>query len=135
MTEQLWQAAHWLVGKTHGDEPSPELVKKVLEYVSDASHHTLAEPLTGAPLVALYAGVALHLLGHVGFRRRNIGTWNPHRTLVAIALLILLPVAWQLPALAALAIVAGLLSLLVAYELWRFRSARDQVRHHPGPAG
>ena len=64
---------------------------------------------------------------------RNVGTWNPHRTVVAIALLLLLPVAWRVPALAALAIVAALLSALVAYELFRFRQARDQVRHHPAP--
>ena len=106
-------------------------LKKVLEYVSDATHHSLTEPLTGVPLVALYCGVAVHLLGHVGFRRRNVGTWNPHRTIVAAALLVLLPVAWRIPALAALAIVAGLLSLLVGYELLRFRQARDRVRHRP----
>ncbi len=110
-------------------------LKKVLEYVSDATHHTLAEPLTGAPLVALYCGVAFHLLGHVGFRRRNIGTWNPHRTIAAALLLILLPVAWRLPALASLALVTGLLSALVAYELFRFRQARDRVRHHLPPGG
>lgn len=108
-------------------------LKKVLEYVSDGTHHTLTDPLTGAPLVALYGGVALHLLGHVAFRLRNVGTWNPHRTVVAVALLLLVPVAWRVPALAALAIVAALLSALVAYELFRFRQARDQVRHHPAP--
>ncbi|MGB8383499.1 MAG: low temperature requirement protein A, partial [Dermatophilaceae bacterium] len=108
-------------------------LKKVLEYVSDSTHHSLTEPLTGVPLVALYGGVAVHLLGHVGFRRRNVGTWNPHRTIVAAALLVLLPVAWRIPALAALAIVAGLLSLLVGYELVRFRQARDRVRHRPSP--
>lgn len=82
-------------------------LKKVLEYVSDAEHHELTDALTGVPLIALYGGVAVHLLGHVAFRRRNIGTWNPHRSLVAALLLLLLPVAWQLPALASLALVAG----------------------------
>lgn len=102
--------------------------KKVLEYVSDTSAHTLADPLSGVPLVALYAGVAVYLLGHVGFRRRNVGTWNPHRTLAAAVLLLLLPVAWVLPALAALGLVAGVTSVLVCYEMLRFRRAREAVR-------
>jgi hypothetical protein len=81
-------------------------------------------------LVALYLGVAVHLLGHVAFRRRNIGTWNPHRSLAAVTLVLLLPVAWQLPALAALALVAGILGTLVGYEALKFRVDRDRVRHH-----
>jgi low temperature requirement protein LtrA len=110
-------------------------LKKVLEYVSDTEHHDLTDPLTGLPLVSLYAGVAVYLLGHVAFRRRNIGTWNPHRTLAAAVLLLLIPVAWRLPALASLALVAALLCALVGYEFVRFRQARDEVRHHPQPSG
>lgn len=105
-------------------------LKKVLEYVSDTEHHDLADALTGVPLIALYGGVAVHLLGHVAFRRRNVGTWNPHRSTVAAALLLLLPLAWQLPALASLTLVAALLAALVGYEVLRFGAARDQVRHH-----
>jgi low temperature requirement protein LtrA len=104
-------------------------LKKVLEYVSDTEHHTLADPLELVPLLALYGGVAVHLLGHVAFRRRNIGTWNPHRTATAILLLALIPLAWRLPALAALAVVAVVLAALVGYEALRFREARDRVRH------
>jgi low temperature requirement protein LtrA len=109
-------------------------LKKVMRYVSDSQHHDLGDALTGVPLLALYVGVAVHLLGHVAFRRRNIGTWNPHRSavavVVAVAVAVAVPVAWRLPALAALAVVAGLLATLVGYEAWRFRSARDVVRHH-----
>lgn len=108
-------------------------LKKVLEYVSDVEHHNLTDALTGVPLIALYGGVAVHLLGHVAFRRRNVGTWNPHRSAVAVAILLLLPVAWQLPALASLALVAGLLAALVGYEVVRFGTARKEVRHHPAP--
>jgi len=104
-------------------------MKKVLEYVSDSEAHDVTDALTGAPLIALYSGVAVYLLGHVAFRRRNVGTWNPHRSLAAAALLLLLPVAWQLPALAALALVAGVLAALVGYEVRRFGPAREQVRH------
>jgi len=49
-------------------------LKKALEYVSDTAHHDLADPLTGVPLVTLYGGTAVYLLGHVAFRHRNIGT-------------------------------------------------------------
>lgn len=110
-------------------------LKKVLEYVADVDHHDLADPLTGMPLVALYAGVAVHLLGHVAFRRRNIGTWNVHRSLVALALLLLIPVGWQLPALGALGLVAVLLVVLVGYEAVRFATARDRVRHQDHAPG
>ena len=105
-------------------------LKKVLEYVADTSDHELTDALTGVPLIALYVGVAVHLLGHVAFRRRNIGTWNPHRSLAAVILVVLLPLAWQLPALAALAVVAGVLAALVGYESLRFRVDRERVRHH-----
>ncbi|MEO6471355.1 MAG: low temperature requirement protein A [Aeromicrobium sp.] len=105
-------------------------LKKTLTYVSDTDHHTLTDALTGVPLVALYVGVAVHLLGHVAFRRRNVGSWNIHRSIAALALLILIPVAWHLPALASLALVAATLTALVAYEVVRFGEARDQVRHH-----
>jgi low temperature requirement protein LtrA len=105
-------------------------LKKVLEYVSDTESHTLLDPLTGVPLIALYGGVAVYLLGHVAFRRRNTGTWNPQRVAVAAALLLLAPFAWHLPAMASLALVALLLTGLVAYETVRFRQARNEVRHH-----
>jgi low temperature requirement protein LtrA len=106
-------------------------MKKVLEYVADTHHHDLGDALTGTPLVALYGGVALYLLGHVAFRRRNVGSWNPHRTIAAACLLLLLPFAWRLPAVAALGVVAAVLVALVVYELVRFGAARDEVRHQP----
>ena len=106
-------------------------LKKVLEYVADIEGHDLSDALTGVPLVALYGGVAVYLLGHVAFRWRNVHTWNPHRAFAAGALLVLIPVAWRLPALAALGLVAALLALLVCYELWRFGEARDRLRYHP----
>ncbi len=108
-------------------------LKKVLEYVSDTEQHDLGDALSGVPLVALYGGVAVHLLGHVAFRRRNVGSWNPHRSAAAVALLVLLPFAWQLPALASLALVAVVLAALVGYEVTRFAAARDRVRHHHAP--
>jgi len=109
-------------------------MKKVLEYVSDTEHHTLADPLKGVPLLALFLGVAAYLIGHVGFRRRNTGTWNPHRTVAAVVLVAAVPVAWNLPALASLGIVAAVLVGLVLYESVRFAEARDRVRHETSHA-
>ncbi len=104
-------------------------LKKVLEYVADDDHHELSDALTGVPLAALFGGVAVYLAGHVSFRRRNVGSWNPHRLTAIAVVLVLLPVAWQLPALVSLGLVAGVLVGLVAYETVRFRQARDAVRH------
>ena len=35
------------------------------------------EPLKTVPAVALFGGVALYYVGHVGFRLRNVGTREP----------------------------------------------------------
>jgi hypothetical protein len=61
----------------------------------------------------LYVGLAVHLLGHMAFRRRNVGTWNPYRSLAAVVMVVLVvlpPLPWQLPAPAALALVASVLA-------------------------
>ena len=54
------------------------------------------------------------------FRRRTIG---------AGVLLALIPVAVAIPALAALALVGAVCSLVVAYEAIRYRTHRVRVRH------
>jgi hypothetical protein len=54
------------------------------------------------------------------FRRRTVG---------AIALLALVPAAVAIPALAALALVSAVCSLVVTYEVIRYRAARVRVRH------
>ena len=41
------------------------------------------EPLKLVPAVALCAGPALYLLGHIAFRLRNVGTLNKQRLVVA----------------------------------------------------
>jgi hypothetical protein len=53
-------------------------------------------------------------------------------TLHAALLLVLIPVAVAIPALAALALVSGVCSLAVAYEAIRYRESRTRVRH-PAP--
>lgn len=44
-------------------------------------------------------------------------------------LVALLPVAVELPSLATLAILAGVLAALVGYEAFRLAEARDRARH------
>jgi uncharacterized membrane protein YhhN len=93
---------------------------------------TLAEvgdPLDAVPATALLGGAAAYLLAHVAFRLRNLHTLNKQRLACAVLLLALIPVAVELPALATLAILAGVLTALISYEALRFAEARDRVRH------
>jgi low temperature requirement protein LtrA len=96
-------------------------IKKTLGDVDDA--------LEVVPATAAMGGTAIYLLAHVAFRLRNLGTLNPQRLACAILLFALLPVALELPALATLGVLAGVLGVLVAYEAVRFSEARDRVRH------
>ncbi len=103
-------------------------IKKVAEYVGDASHHTLADPLPATALWSLYAGVAAYLIGHLGFRLRNVGSVNVPRAVVAGLLLVTPLAAGQLPALAALAVLAAVLVALIVFEVVRYAEARAAVR-------
>jgi low temperature requirement protein LtrA len=93
---------------------------------------TLAD--VGAPLelvsaTALLGGSALYLLAHVAFRLRNVHTVNWQRSICALVLVVLIPVARDLPALGTIAVLAAVLTTLIAYETIRFADARDRVRH------
>jgi low temperature requirement protein LtrA len=83
-------------------------VKKTLEHVED--------PIPDVAAVALCAGVALYLAADVAFRRRCLGTLDRQRLVAAGACAALLPLALELPALAALATVAAVCVALVGYE-------------------
>jgi low temperature requirement protein LtrA len=96
-------------------------VKKTLGHVD--------EPLAVVAAAGLCGGVALYLLAHVAFRLRNVGSLNRQRLATAAALLALVPLTRDAPALATLALVAGVLTVLIAYEAIRFAEARERVRH------
>ena len=85
------------------------------------------EPLHLVPAVALCAGPALYLLGHIAFRLRNVHTLNRQRLVVAILLLALIPLVHAIDALAALALVSALLVGLVVYEYVRFHEHRQDL--------
>jgi low temperature requirement protein LtrA len=89
----------------------------------------VGDPLKLVPAVALYGGASLYLLAHVAFRLRNLGTVNRQRLACAALLGALVPVAVEVPALAALGILVAVLAALIAYEAIRFADARDRVRH------
>ena len=89
----------------------------------------VGEALDTVPAVALCGGAALYLLGHIAFLFRTTARVFRRRTVGAVALLALTPAAVAIPALAALALVSVVCSLVVAYEVIRYRAARVRVRH------
>jgi low temperature requirement protein LtrA len=89
----------------------------------------VGETLDTVPAVALCGGAALYLLGHIAFLFRATEYLFRRRTAGAIVLLALIPVALATPALAALALVAAVCSMIVAYEAIRYRETRVGVRH------
>ena len=95
-------------------------MKKTLEDVS--------EPLDLVPVAAALGGTAIYLLAHVAFRLRNVHSLNTRRLLCAVLLFALIPVAHEIPALAAIAILAGILAALIAYEVIRYSEFRERIR-------
>jgi low temperature requirement protein LtrA len=89
----------------------------------------VGEELDTVPAVALCGGAALYLIGHVAFLFRTTGRLFRRRTIGAVVLAALTPVAVVIPALAALALVSAACGLVVAYEAIRHREHRVQVRH------
>jgi low temperature requirement protein LtrA len=69
-----------------------------------------------APRLALCGGVALYLVGHVGFRRRLSGELEHQKLAVAAALLVLYAVGSALAGWVVAAAIAALLAGLCAVE-------------------
>jgi low temperature requirement protein LtrA len=109
-------------------------LKKVLEYVGDTEHHDLADPLKGIGLYALFGGVVIYLLGHVGFKWRTMHRVGVSRLITAGLALVAVPLVAKVPALGQLGVLTALLAALVAFESVRFAQERDQLKHgeqHP----
>jgi low temperature requirement protein LtrA len=95
-------------------------LKKTLAHVDD--------PLDLVPAVATLGGTALYLFAHVAFRWRNVHRFSTARLLCALVLLAVIPAAVELPALAAIGILAGVLVALIAYEAVAFAELRAKLR-------
>jgi low temperature requirement protein LtrA len=90
------------------------------------------EALEIIPAIGLCGGLALYFAAHVALRLRQGGGWGHGRPAATIVLLALIPVAMQVPALAALALAAGVCATLIAYEALRYPYARSWIRSHRG---
>jgi low temperature requirement protein LtrA len=86
------------------------------------------EPLKLIPAVALFGGVALYYAGHIGFRLRTIGGISRGRLLAALVCLALIPLAREVDALVALALAAGIASIVIAYETIHYAESRRRLR-------
>ncbi len=95
-------------------------------------HH--GEHLDAVPAFALLGGVAIYLLGLVGFRYRHVRTINRQRLGLAIVLLLLVPVATAVSALLSLAVVDVLIWAMIAYENRGYDERRDRLRREVGGA-
>ena len=104
-------------------------MEQVLEYVGDASHHALGDPLATLPLAAMYGGVAVYLLAQVAFKYRNWHTLSKPRLIATAAIVALIPAAMQIPALAALGVATAVMVALITFESLTYSELREQVRH------
>jgi low temperature requirement protein LtrA len=95
--------------------------------VKSALKH-LGDELGTIEAVALCGGSALYLFAYVALRFRVARSVRGGRLVAAIACVLLIPVATEVPALVALALVAGVWVALHAYELIWWREARAQLR-------
>jgi low temperature requirement protein LtrA len=87
------------------------------------------ETLGSVAAAGLCGGAALYLLAHIAFLFRSTGYVFRRRTIAVVLLAALVPLALAIRALAALALVSAVCSLLVAYEAIRHRGARVRLRH------
>jgi low temperature requirement protein LtrA len=104
-------------------------IEQVLEQVGHSTDGELSRSLPAVPLAALYGGVVLFLVAHAAFKYR---TWHHvavRRLVVAALLLVLIPAARELPALAALGLLAAVMVVMIATEAVRYSEVREQIRH------
>ena len=97
------------------------------------------DPLDAERAFALLGGTAMYLLAHVALRLRNAHTVNVQRLALAVAFLVLIPAATQIPALATLAAINVALWAMIAFETSRYGEGRYRLRHgldlDPAPPG
>ncbi|EME53311.1 low temperature requirement protein A [Amycolatopsis decaplanina] len=109
-------------------------LKKSLLYVSDTEHHSLVDGLHGTPIWALTGGFALYLIALSGLRRRNLGSWNIQRLVLAAVLLAATPLLELVPAIVLVGAVALAAVGLVVFERRKIVSnpvLPDRPNHSP----
>ena len=104
-------------------------IEQVLASVGATSNGELSDPLAALPLGALYGGVVLFLVAHAAFKYRTWHQITLRRLLVAGLLAVLMPVATQVPALAALGLLTVVMVAMIASEAVRYSEVREQIRH------
>ena len=110
-------------------------IEQVLEYVGESAIHKLSDPLVLLPLAGLYGGMALFLLAHSVFKYRVWRRVTMRRVLVALGLVVLIPLATELAALAALGLLTAVVVAMIATEAVSYSEVREQVRHEEGGSG
>ena len=95
--------------------------------VKKATEH-LGDPLKDVPATALCGGLAMYALAHVAFRLTILRTWSRERVAVAVVSLALIPVATNVDALFALALLAAAWVALIVYETQHHADSRRRVR-------
>lgn len=103
----------------------------VTTYVAGDDDHTLADPVYGLPLVALYGGAALFLAAHAWFTWAVARSFKRERVAVVVLIVVLIPLVWSLPAIVTLAVLAAVLVALLGWETYRYAEQRHQIRHAP----
>jgi low temperature requirement protein LtrA len=93
---------------------------------STLAHST--SPLPTIPALGLAGGVALYLLAHVLLRLRLGAGMGRGRPVAFAVLLALFPIIRSVPGLVALALVTTVCVSLIAYEFFRHREERAQIR-------
>jgi low temperature requirement protein LtrA len=96
-------------------------VKRTLLHVSLRLHTVIA--------VAVCGGGALYLVALSAFKRRNIGSFNRQRLVVAAVLCCLIPATTRIPALAALGMVTAAACGLIAFDFIPHSETRERIRH------
>jgi low temperature requirement protein LtrA len=86
------------------------------------------EHLYLVPAAALVGGVAIYLIALAAVRRRSLGGFSRTRLLGGVALLVVSPLAAQVPSIVALAVLTLLMVVLVAFEARHYADRRTAIR-------
>lgn len=102
-------------------------LKKALLYVADTENHAPGEALHGVPVWTLTGGLALYLVALSSLRKRNLGSWNYQRLVLAVLVLAATPLLEHVPAAVLVLVVAVAVLGLITFERLQFAEWRKQV--------